>query len=447
MRFPHPHPPISGGSGSGTGSGTGQNPGRLPILLQSVGVLVRVWIWVRLLALRDLWGVCADLPLGRGPVWSGPDFAVDGRRRLVQRPPAGLGAAPANVGNLIQRPAQRAVVANPVGNPGCRPAPRLRRRPRRPRALRPTRPPTRPTPANPPDKMPRSTSRRRATRPISRPTVGDALPRLWRHVLRPSEVHRRLDRYKKAAQFRPAIADARFRQGFTLATMGRYDEAIKVIKAGMEINPDWPTFRFRLAELYGGDAAAKKANLDVMAKAAENAPTNGDLALLLAIHYNFDDRQAEAKPCWSGRQAGRQRRTGQGLPRQVTALATPPPSGRGAGGEGEADEIPTSCHGLLQRPALPLLPELDRQDVQLALQVAQEDLRAGRVGEMGVEGRGGRAVRGAQQGGGRPQLADSRRRACRVCRPPGGCRARGGGVAAPGPAAWPSDRPGPPARR
>ncbi len=33
-----------------------------------------------------------------------------------------------------------------------------------------------------------------------------------------------------------------------------------------------------------------------MAKAAENAPTNGDLALLLAIHYNFDDRQAEAKP-------------------------------------------------------------------------------------------------------------------------------------------------------
>ena len=104
------------------------------------------------------------------------------------------------------------------------------------------------------------------------------------------------DRYKKAAQAAPEIADAWFRQAFALSAMGRYDQAVKAVKRGVDINPDWAKSDFRLTEVYGQDDAVKQANLDSMAKASEDDQANGNVALMLGIHYYFDGKQELAKP-------------------------------------------------------------------------------------------------------------------------------------------------------
>ena len=99
-----------------------------------------------------------------------------------------------------------------------------------------------------------------------------------------------LDRYKKASQSSPQLADAFFRQGFAQAALGRYDAASKAFKRGMELNADWPGSGFRLDEIYGVDDPAKKARLDAMTRAAEAEPNDGNLAFVLGIHLHFDGR-------------------------------------------------------------------------------------------------------------------------------------------------------------
>ena len=104
------------------------------------------------------------------------------------------------------------------------------------------------------------------------------------------------DRYKKAAQAGPSVADASFRQAFVLSAMGKYGDAVKAVKEGLKINPDWPTSDFRLSELYGVDENVKQANLNAMIRDAGHDPTDSNVALLLGIHYYFDDRREDAKP-------------------------------------------------------------------------------------------------------------------------------------------------------
>ncbi len=247
LRFPHPHPPISGGSGSGTGSGTGQNPwGGYPYYYNPWAYWYGYGYGYGYSPYAT-YGAYAPIFLSAGDLYGpGPILQLMGVAGWFSGQPAGLGAAPANVGNLIQRPAQGAVVANPVGNPArAGPAPGFVAGPAAPAGPAANPAPNPPDPGNPPDKI----------APIDKPAPGHQANQqandLAMRYLGFGDTyfgHQKyadaLDRYKKAAQFGPAIADARFRQGFTLAAMGRYDEAIKVIKAGMEINPDWPTFRF-----------------------------------------------------------------------------------------------------------------------------------------------------------------------------------------------------------
>jgi tetratricopeptide (TPR) repeat protein len=103
-----------------------------------------------------------------------------------------------------------------------------------------------------------------------------------------------LERYRKAAQVAPQLADAYFRQGFALSAMGKYEPAAKAFKRGLEIDPDWADSDFRLTEIYGADDAAKKATEDALARAVNGEPNNGDLALLLGIHYYFDGKKDQA---------------------------------------------------------------------------------------------------------------------------------------------------------
>jgi tetratricopeptide (TPR) repeat protein len=102
------------------------------------------------------------------------------------------------------------------------------------------------------------------------------------------------ERYRRAGQTAPQVADAWFRQGFALAAMGRYETAAKAIKRGLDVDPDWAQSEFHLSDLYGNDEMAKKAHLDAMAKAAQEDGHNGDLLFLLGVHLFFDGQADKA---------------------------------------------------------------------------------------------------------------------------------------------------------
>ncbi len=105
-----------------------------------------------------------------------------------------------------------------------------------------------------------------------------------------------LDRYRRAAREAPNLGDAWFREGFALAAMGKYDQAAKAMRRGLEEKPDWADANFRLDEVYGDNAADKKAQVDGMVKQAEAEPTNGDLALVVGIHLYCDGKVDQAAP-------------------------------------------------------------------------------------------------------------------------------------------------------
>ena len=81
-------------------------------------------------------------------------------------------------------------------------------------------------------------------------------------------------RYRKASQSAPQLADAWFRQGFALSAIGRDDLAVGAINRGLKINPNWAKSGFDLKELYGPDELAKDARLDVLAQAAATSRSN-----------------------------------------------------------------------------------------------------------------------------------------------------------------------------
>jgi tetratricopeptide (TPR) repeat protein len=104
------------------------------------------------------------------------------------------------------------------------------------------------------------------------------------------------DRYRNAAQAAPRLADAYFRQGLALAALGRDEAAVREIKRGLELNPNWARSRFRLADLYGDNSKAKTAHLDAMAKAADAKGESSDLLFLIGVYLHFDGQAERAKP-------------------------------------------------------------------------------------------------------------------------------------------------------
>jgi len=103
-------------------------------------------------------------------------------------------------------------------------------------------------------------------------------------------------RYKKAADAAPNLAAAYFRQGYALIALGNYEQAAKVLKRGLELDPEWPNSDFRNDELYGGNQAAKTAQLDALAKAATDKPNDADLLFLVGVFLHFDGQAARAAP-------------------------------------------------------------------------------------------------------------------------------------------------------
>jgi len=134
------------------------------------------------------------------------------------------------------------------------------------------------------------------------PAGGKALEIAWKFItygdahFGNQKFNNALDRYRRAVRECPGLSDAWFRQGFALAALGRYEQAAKAMRRGLEEKPDWVDNNFRLAELYGDDPAEKKSLLDKMVKTAEEEPTNADLAYVVGVHLYCDGRPDQAAP-------------------------------------------------------------------------------------------------------------------------------------------------------
>ncbi len=138
--------------------------------------------------------------------------------------------------------------------------------------------------------------------PSLRGTNRESLDRAWRFIGH-GDAHfgnqKYVDanqRYRKATEVSPRLAEGHFRQGYAQVALGRYDAAATAFKRGLAIDPDWPKSNFRANDLYGQNQLAKAAHLDALADAAAKEPNSPDLLFLVGLLLHFDGQQARAKP-------------------------------------------------------------------------------------------------------------------------------------------------------
>lgn len=103
-------------------------------------------------------------------------------------------------------------------------------------------------------------------------------------------------RYRKAAEVMPDLAEAQFRQGIALIASGRYELAAKALRRGLSLDSAWPRSGFRLGDLYQANEQAKAAHVEALAAAAEKDAENPDLFFLLGAALYFDGAPQRALP-------------------------------------------------------------------------------------------------------------------------------------------------------
>ena len=101
-------------------------------------------------------------------------------------------------------------------------------------------------------------------------------------------------RYRKAAEAAPDLADAYFREGFAQSALGRYLPAVKSIRRGLALKTDWATSEFNLSHLYHGNRAAKELHFEQLATAADKQPESAELMFLLGVELFFDGQPVRA---------------------------------------------------------------------------------------------------------------------------------------------------------
>jgi tetratricopeptide (TPR) repeat protein len=101
-------------------------------------------------------------------------------------------------------------------------------------------------------------------------------------------------RYRKAAEAAPDLADAYFRQALAQSALDRYLPAVKTIRRGLAIKPDWAKTDFKLDQLYNHNRAAKETHFERLATAANDKPDNAELLYLLGVELFFDGQPARA---------------------------------------------------------------------------------------------------------------------------------------------------------
>jgi tetratricopeptide (TPR) repeat protein len=108
------------------------------------------------------------------------------------------------------------------------------------------------------------------------------------------------ERYQKATEAAPDLAEAYFRQGHTLVEMRRYEQAARVFRRGLDVQPDWPTSKFRLEKMYGNNRVASEAMLVTVTTRAAELPADVDLQFVAGVQHFFDGQFEKARPYFEG---------------------------------------------------------------------------------------------------------------------------------------------------
>ncbi|MBS0209450.1 MAG: hypothetical protein JSS27_10875 [Planctomycetes bacterium] len=106
-------------------------------------------------------------------------------------------------------------------------------------------------------------------------------------------------RYKDAASNAPDMPGIYFRQGLALSALGQYSNAARVIRRGLELEPQWAASQFNLDELWQGNRMAKVAMREAMAEAALQRPEDDAVLFLLGVHLYFDGQRERSQTFFS----------------------------------------------------------------------------------------------------------------------------------------------------
>lgn len=109
------------------------------------------------------------------------------------------------------------------------------------------------------------------------------------------EYGRAAQRFRQAVQANPRDARAHFLLAQAEVALGKYDEAVEAVYAGLRIDPDWPTAKFRPVQLYDGNVADLPEHLKRLEDALTRHPDDPVLLFLSAYQLWFDGRQEEAR--------------------------------------------------------------------------------------------------------------------------------------------------------
>ena len=103
-------------------------------------------------------------------------------------------------------------------------------------------------------------------------------------------------RFRKAAEVAPDSALPHFLLAQALLALGNYRDAVDAIRAGMALDPTWPTSGVRPRDLYGEFVADYAEHLQQLGAALAQHPDDPVLLFLQGYVLWFDGRQDDARP-------------------------------------------------------------------------------------------------------------------------------------------------------
>jgi hypothetical protein len=161
-------------------------------------------------------------------------------------------------------------------------------------------------PAKPAPKPPEAPKDKPKEKPpqLPRPPLPENDPRaestrltaLGRAAFAAAEYGRAAQRFHQATRTNPDDGGAYFLLAQAEFALGKYDQAVEAIQAGMRLEPDWPTAAFRPVTLYDGSVADLPEHLRRLEEALAAHPDDPVLLFLYAYQLWFDGRQDEARP-------------------------------------------------------------------------------------------------------------------------------------------------------
>ncbi|WP_417390026.1 tetratricopeptide repeat protein [Gimesia sp.] len=109
------------------------------------------------------------------------------------------------------------------------------------------------------------------------------------------DYRRAYERYKLAASLTKDLATPRFRKGFSLVALGKYDRAAFEFKQGLELDPSWPSTGENLNELFGPDhLIAKDSMLHQVAEWVKEDIRDPERLFVFGVVLHFDGQTEEA---------------------------------------------------------------------------------------------------------------------------------------------------------